>query len=421
MATSFFTLFVLIFLSACFSASETAIFSMGLVRIRTLAQKGNKAAKILEKLRDDPKATLGAILIGNNIVNMSVGALTAVMAIDYFGNAAVGIATGLVTILIIVFAEYLPKSFAAHHNERLALFFARPVGLLLRLLRPVLVVINFLVDRIFRAAPPPTPAVIGEDEIKTMAQMGVSAGTLEKGEKELIERVFLFNDITAFDVMTPREEVVFLDGRKMLADALPVINSAGFSRYPVFENEKSNVAGVIHIKDIFKRMADDPATPLDKVAIKELAEPANFVPKTKPIDDLLREMQQQHQHMSIVVNEYGSVVGIVSFEDLLEELVGEIADESDVDERTIKRADKLNIIAHGDVEIKDINRFFNVNIAAPAHKSLGWVILKELGSIPGKGQQVRLSEKVTATVEEMINLRIHKVRLTKTEDAPNAG
>jgi putative hemolysin len=420
MFASFFTLIVLLFLSACFSASETAIFSLGIVRIRTLAQKGNKAAKILEKLRDNPKTLLGALLLGNNVVNMSAGALTTVVAIEQFGNTAVGIATGLITVAIIIFGEFLPKSFAAHHSEWLALALARPVDLLTRVLRPILVVINFLVDRIFRAAPPPTAPVFGEDEIKTMAQMGVKAGTLERGEKEMIERVFLFNDVTASDVMTPKEGVIFLDGKKSLADALPLIKSSEFSRYPVFENDKNNIVGTIHLKDIFIRIAENPTVSFSLIAMKDLAEPAAFVPHTKPSDDLLREMQRQHLHMAIVVNEYGSVLGVVTFEDLLEELVGEISDESDVDEHTVKRVDRLNVIAHGDVEIKDLNRFFNTKIQGPPHKSLGWVILKELGSIPTGGQQVKIADGLVATVEEILNLRINKVRLTKTDETLNA-
>ncbi len=410
-----------LFTSAAMSGAEAVFLAVREVRLQTLIKQGQKRAALVSKLRSNMHRLLGVLLLGQVISDVAASSLATITATEFFGHVGVGVATGLMTFLVLVFGQLLPKSFGARQPERWAMRLAGPIAAISVVFNPILAAVDGFVTVILRQKLQFTAhEPVSEEEIKTMTSMAVQAGTLEKGEKELIERVFLFNDITAFDVMTPREGVVFLDGGKPLAEALPVISSSGFSRYPVFEKEKSNIVGVVHIKDIFKRMAEEPAT-LGQTTIKDLAEPAAFVPKTKPIDDLLREMQKQHQHLSLVVNEYGSVVGIVCFEDLLEELVGEIADESDVDEHTIKRVDKLNIIAHGDVELKDINRFFNVNIAAPAHKSLAWVILKELGSIPGKGQQVRLSGNVTATVEEMINLRINKVRLTKTEDAPNGG
>jgi len=422
MALNLILIAFFLFTSAVMSGAEAVFLAVREVRLQTLIKNNDKRAALVSKLRSNMHRLLGVLLLGQVISDVAASSLATITATELFGGVGVGIATGIMTFLVLIFGQLLPKSFGARQPERWAKLLAGPIATLSLAFNPILAVVDLFVTVVlrqelhFKAHEP-----VSEEEIKTMAQMGVSAGTLEKGEKELIERVFLFNDITAFDVMTPREGVVFLDGVKPLADALPVINSSGYSRYPVFENEKSNIIGVVHIKDIFNKMSERPAVDLTGIKLKELAEPATFVPKTKPIDDLLREMQKQHLHLAMVVNEYGSIVGIVSFEDLLEELVGEIADESDVDEYTIKRVDKLNIIAHGDVDIKDINRFFNVKIVAPEHKSLGWVILKELGSIPNKGQQIKLADSVTATIEEMINLRINKVRLTKKEDVSNNG
>jgi len=411
-----------LFTSGVLSGAEAAFLSVREVRVQTLVKKGDKRAALVAKLRSNMHRLLGVLLLGQVISDVAASSLATVTATKAFGDLGVGVATGVMTFLVLVFGQLVPKSFAARQPEKWTMLLVRPITVLSVVFNPVLAVIDRLVVLIMRQELLfTTHEAVSEEEINTMAQMGVSAGTLEKGEKELIERVFLFNDITALDVMTPREEVIFLDGKKTVAEVLPIVNSTGYSRYPVFENEKSNIVGVIHIKDIFKKISDDPDLPLNRIPIKEVTEPATFVPKTKPIDDLLRDMQKQHVHLALVVNEYGSIVGLVTFEDLMEELVGEITDESDVDEHTIKRVDKLNIIAHGEVEVKDINRFFNTKITAPPHKSLGWVILKELGSIPNKGQQVQLGDNLLATVEEMINLRINKVRLTKTaEEPPNA-
>jgi CBS domain containing-hemolysin-like protein len=406
-------------LSAVFSGSETALFTVGLVRVKTLAKR-KPAAALIEKMRENPRRLLGALLLGNNLVNISASALMTVIVMDAFGSAAVAIATGAMTLVILIFGEFLPKSYAAQHSEKIALAVARPVHWLTVAVGPLVRLLDIIVNAVIRRESGTTAPFVSEEEIKTMAGMAVKAGTVEKGERDLIEKVFLMNDITASDVMTPRESVVFLDASRSLAEAMPLITDGGFSRYPVFGKSKNDIIGIALVKDMFQKIAENPSLPLAEIKLKELAEPAPFVPNTKPIDDLMRDMQKQHVHMAVVVNEFGTVVGIVTFEDLVEELVGEIADESDVDDLFVKRIDKMTVMASGDAEIKDINKFFNVKIPGPPHKTLGWAMLKECGSIPPKGQQVRLAESLNAVVEEMINLRIHKVRLIKTGESPDA-
>jgi len=421
MTPAFLLVAFFLFTSAVLSGAEAAYLAVSDVHVRTLIDnKKDKRAPALLKLRTNMHRLLGVLLLGQVVSDVSASTLAAYIATQLFGGVGIGIATGVMTIMVFTFGQLLPKLYGAKTPEKWALRLTVIIVPLTAALGPVLTVIEKIIKLIIgREVHFEQQRIVSEDEIKTMTSMAVQAGTLEKGEKELIERVFLFNDITAGDIMTPKEGVIFLDGKKSLAEALPLIKSSEYSRYPVFENEKNNIVGTIHVKDIFIRIAENPAADLTQIVTKDLAEPAAFVPHTKPIDELLREMQKQHLHLAIVVNEYGSVLGIVTFEDLLEELVGEISDESDIDEHTIKRVDKLNVIAHGDAEVKDINRFFNVKITAPPHKSLGWVILKELGSIPAKGQQIKIAEGLTATVEEMINLRIHRIRLTKTEETVN--
>lgn len=413
MAVQIVLIVVCILASACFSASETALFSVSMIRIRTLSRQNDRTAKTIEKMRDDPQTLLGAILLGNTLVIVTATSLTTAIAIEYFGDAAVGIATGLMIIVTLIVGECIPKAYAAHNNERVAYVLALPVYGLTKLLRPILTLVNAVVGLAVRHEGPPAPPMVSEEEIKTMTQMGVRAGTVEKGEKELIERVFLFNDITAHDVMTPREHMVCLDGNKTLAETMPLIQAAGYSRYPVYGQDKKEFAGIIHIKNVLEDMAGTATREPGTALVRDLAEPATFIPKTKVIDDLLREMQKHRIHMALVVNEFGSVVGLVTLEDLLEELVGEIADESDIDELIIKRIDKNNIVCHGDAEITDVNRFFNTRLVAPPHKTISWIILKEFGGIPNRDQEVALGDGLTATIEEIAGLRIHKVRLSK--------
>jgi len=416
MASGIIILLVLLALSAGFSASETALFAVEEIRIQTLAQKKHPKALLVKRLRDDPKTLLGTILLGNNAVNVSASALATVLTIDAFGDVWVGLSMGVLTLVIVVFGEFIPKTWSVHNSERAAFLFARPVWMLTRVCAPFIGLLDGIAERVLHSKLEAKETRVSEDEIKTMASMGVKAGTLEKQEKEMIERVFLFNDITAEDVMTPTEDVKFLDGAWTVAEALPVIIEQKFSRYPVFEDDKDSIIGIMHIKDFFKELAERPDTALREVKIKDMAQQVLYVPETKPIDDLFREFQKKHAHMAIVVNEYGSMAGLVTADDLLEEIVGEIGDETDVENEVIKRIDKNTVLVHGDEEIRDINEFLNIKIPGNGNKPVSRLVLELLGSLPEVGQTLKLTDSVTATVEEMEKMRILRLRLVKTTE-----
>ncbi len=416
MTSGLLLLVLLLAMSAAFSSAETAMFSVEDIRIQTLAQQKHPKALLVKRLKDNPKLLLGTILLGNNAANVAASALATVLTIQAFGQVWVGLATGVLTLTILIFSEYLPKTWAAHHSERAAFMFARPIWLLTNVCAPIVRLLDGFVERVFRAKLEARQVNVSEEEIKTMASMGVKAGTLEKGEKEMIERVFLFNDITAEDVMTPEEDVEFLDGKWTMADALPLIIEEKFSRYPVFEGSEDEIIGIVHIRDFFEKLAENPDNALQGVRIRDLVQTVMYVPETKPIDDLFHDFQKCHAHMAIVVNEYGSMVGLVTTDDLLEELVGEIGDETDVEDDVIKRVGKNEVLVHGDEEIKDINDFFNVKLPGRGNKTISRLVLERLKSLPGVGQSVKLNERVTARVEEMEKMRIVRVRLTKTPD-----
>lgn len=409
---------ILVFLAACSSAAETALFSIGKIRLRTLAARQHPKAILVEKLRANPRRLLGTILVFNNVVTISTSALVTAAAIRAFGDIAVGIATGAVAFFIIIFGEFLPKSFGAHQPERVGFALVRPVLLVSRVIGPVVTLLERGTNRFFKFAPEDKKALVSEEEIKTMISMGAEAGAIEKGEQELIERVFLFNDITAEDVMTPKEQITFLDAGQSLLSALGIVNRSKFSRFPVFEGDHEKIVGVVHIKEILETVVEK-RDASGSMPVMEIAAPAYFVPATKPIDDLFREFQKSHVHMAVVVNEYGSVLGLITIDDLLEELVGEISDESDIDEHIVKRVDKLTIVAHGDADIRVINRFFNVKINAPANKTLGWLLMERSGAVPQEGQRIAIQDNLTALVENMDDRRIVKVRLSKSAEPAN--
>ncbi|MDD5251567.1 MAG: hemolysin family protein [Patescibacteria group bacterium] len=415
-----FLVVLLLSVSAVLTGVEAAFLVVSDIRVKTLMHRGDRRALLLHELRSNMHRLLGVILLVQVICDVAASALATVAATKAFGHAGIGVATGVMTVLVLIFGQLVPKTLAARQPERWSLYMAKPMTWLVWLLGPPLVVVEKIVKLVLhREVRFDTEHVISEEEIKTMASLGAEAGTVETEEAEMIKRVFLFNDINASDVMTPKENVVFLDGAHTLAEAMPIIDSNGYSRYPVFGRDKNDIIGIVHIKDVFRRHAENLCQSLGHLRLRDLAEPASFVPHKKHLDDLLRDMQKQHVHMAIVVNEFGSMDGVVTFEDLMEELVGEIADESDVDETTVKRVDRLNIVVHGDAEIKDINRFFNSRLEGPPFKSIAWLVLKELGTLPEKGQRVQLGSQMTATVEEIINHRINRIRLTKTEAEPN--
>jgi CBS domain containing-hemolysin-like protein len=384
-----------------------------MLHIHTLALQGDPTAKLIEKLRGNARGLLGTILLGNVAVITGASAITTVIAIDLFGDASIGIATGVITLLVLVFGEFMPKAYAAHSPEKTAFMFAYPVSIIMTILSPIVILLDRIVAFITPFDDAELKPHVSEEEIKALARLGVKAGTIEKEESELIERALLFSDITAEDVMTPAEKIVYLDGGKTIAEVVGSIANEGFSRYPVWDGSMMNVLGITHLRDIFERITDDPAAALRTVKVKDVAETAMYVAETMKIDDLLRSFQKQRTHMALVVNEYGTIVGLVTIEDLLEELVGEIADETDVDTNIIKRIDKYTVVVHGDVQVSDVNRFLNTRIGEPPNKTISRIILEQLGSLPEQGQTVHIMNDLSAEVLVVSGRHIERVRLTK--------
>lgn len=401
---------VLLLLSVCFEGAEAAFLSVNDVRIQMRVRKGDRRAALIEKMRMNTRRTLGTLLLGQKFCDVGTSAFATVAATERYGDLGIGIATGVMTLVTLIFMNLIPKSLAANDPERWSLVFARPLYAFTVVLGPVTNLVDRFVGLFVRSSG--NEGQFSEEEIRTMAHMGVKTGAVEHGERELIERVFLLNDITAYEVLTPKELVVSLDARKPLADVLPVINSHGFSRYPVYDGSPDVIVGVVHIKDVLARMTD--AETAERLTLRDVMATPVFVKETELVDDLFRDMKRRRAHMAIVMNGEKAVVGLVTLEDLLEELVGEISDESDLDETVIKRVDKHTILAHGDTDIPDINRFFNTKIEQGEERTVGRLVRKKAGKTPKQGQPVMIAEGLMAVVEQVSRGRILRVRLIKS-------
>lgn len=322
---------VLVILSAFFSGSETALISVGKIRIKHLADSGNKDAKRLVKLLENPEQFLAAILVGNNIVNVFASVLAANAALRIFGEPGIAIATGSMTLLILIFGEVFPKTFASRNSESVSLKIAKPILFIVYIFSPIVEILtkftNFLIILLGGKERIKTPFVT-EDMINMLLRVGEKEGTIEKHEREIIHNVFEFSDETAQGVMTPREKMVCIEESQSLSSALALINRSGHSRIPVYKKNFDNIIGMIYVKDLLMYKDDE----LRRIKSGEILRPVMFVKAERKISSIFKELQQKKLNISIVVDDYMRVIGLVSLEDILEELVGEIFDEYDVEQ-----------------------------------------------------------------------------------------
>lgn len=403
-------LLILLILSGIFSGTEVALVSLNDVKVRALLDKKRKGARTLSKIKANPQKLIITILIGNNIVNIGASAYATFIITNLVGSKGVGIATGIMTFLILLFGEIVPKSFAVKRAEKIALLASRPLELLQFVFSPLIWIFDVMSKIILRfTGGGKEYPIITEGELRIMAKLGVEEGTILKKEREMLESIFKFNDITAEDVMTPRVKMFSIEQDLKLADVLMPIIKSPYSRIPVYKKNRDNITGVLYIRDVLTHLAHK--RDLD-IKIKELAKKPFFVPKEKNIDELFKDFQEQNIHMAIVLDEHGGTEGLVTLEDLLEELVGEIIDESDVSSEIIMRVDKNTILVDGGTELKAINKFFNVRIPGEEHDEISEVILRELGKIPQKDETVCF-DNLEINVLDVTEKKINRVKITK--------
>ena len=403
--------FICLLLSGFFSSSEVALISITRAKVHALLNQGRKGAEALDILKRSTDTVLITILIGNNIVNIAAASLATAIAIGIYGDVGIGIATGVTVILMLIFGEIGPKMYASRHTEELALRVALPILYLSNVIYPVL----WVSDRIkqqFAFRPGVTEPVVTEEEIKEWIDVGEEEGTIEEQEREMLYSVLRFGDTTVREVMTPRVDVVMIEDTSTLENALSIFNETGFSRIPVYHEQIDNVVGLLNIKDIFAAAFRQQMD----VTIKDLMYEPCFVPESKKIDELLKELQVMKQHMAVVLDEYGSFAGIVTVEDMLEELVGEIMDEFDEEEPEVQKIGEGVYLVDAQAWVGHLNEDLNLSLPeTDSYETIGGLVIDRLGHIPRRGEVARIDESnIKLVVTQMQGRRIVKVKLVIT-------
>ena len=324
----FLILLLLLLLSGFFSGSETALIAIGKVRARALVKQGVKGAKEIDELMNQQEAMLTTVLIGNNMVNIGASALATSIAMEFFGSYGVAIATGVMTFLILTFAEIMPKTIAVHHAERISIIVSKPIKMMAYFFMPFIKVVSAITGTFerFMGMAPYKRRVLTEEEVETMLDIGEEEGAIEEDEKEMMMGVLKLDEIRVRNVMTPKDTMVCIDVNQSVDDAVELIKRTGFSRIPVFERTEDNIVGILYAKDLLANRGE--------TSIRKLMKPPYLISDTKRVDDLLKEFQRGRFHIAIVVDNQGKTEGLVCLEDLLEVIVGSIYDEYDVISRS---------------------------------------------------------------------------------------
>jgi CBS domain containing-hemolysin-like protein len=408
---SYLILAVLLVLSGVFSGSETALVSLSMARAESLYKEGRSGSHALYLLKKDPSRMLITILIGNNVVNIAASAMATVIATDYFGDSGPGIAVGVLTIFILVFGEITPKSLATRFSERISLAIAPLIYGFMRLIYPLVWLFLQFTNWVQSSTKAMDDPLITESEVITLIEHGEEEGVIDTGEREMIERIFNFNDLKAEDVMTPRRQVFRLDGRRSLREVLPEILTESYSRIPVYREDPDEIVSVIILRDLIGIIAKGE---LD-VELSELGQEPVFTSAITPIDELIRTLKNKSTHLAVVVDEHGAMVGVISLEDMLEELVGEIYDESDEKPDDLMVLDEGRILVKGTAELRVVEDFFSIDIPGKPTDTINRWLLEHTERIPAKDEKFEL-DGLMVRVEDASTRRIHQVILCRSGD-----
>ncbi len=404
-------LLILIALSGFFSASEAALMAMSRSRLKQMiAQKRPEAAKI-QKLMSRPNVAISTIVVGNNMVNISASAIATGLAIQAFGNIGIGIATGAMTLIVLIFGEIVPKTYAIKNPEKVS---RKTAGLLLALnhiLYPIVRILTPVTNGILKALGTDVskkPPKVTEEEIKALIGISEEEGVIEKSERELIYKVFEFGDTEAREIMTPRMDIICESENKTISQAIDNIINSGMSRIPIYKKTRDKIQGIVYTKDLLKYIKEKKTNTKLKILVK----PVLFVPETKKVDKLFKEMQEKKIHMAIVVDEYGGTAGLVTLEDMLEELVGDIYDEHDIKEMELQEINEKTSIVDAKMSVEEINKILKTRIPEREFDTIGGYVYKRLGKKPKKGEKIRIRGN-TLIIEEMHGQRVVKIRVIR--------
>lgn len=412
-------LFLCLLLSAFFSSSETAFISLQRIRLEHLVNTKVRGAERVARMVQQPSKLLSTILLGNNFVNTAAAALATALAISFWEEKGILIATIGVTIFLLIFCETTPKTIATRHAERLSLIFARPIEVTSWLLTPLVVVLSWIASgfsKLAGGAPVPR-SLVSEEEIRTIISVGHKEGTVDEAEARMLHKVFDFGDRPVREVMVPRPEVVCIEQGSKLADFLTLYAQSPLSRFPVYQDNMDNVVGILSVKDVLMAQAKGTISP-DSI-IDELVRPAYFTPETKRINELFTEMRDKNYRMAVVVDEFGGTAGIVSLSRLIEEIVGQVGDELTRAEKEYEVINEYTFQIDGSMRIEEANEKMGLELPSGEYETVAGFVLDLLGHIPKPNEQLRYKE-LKLVITEMRGLKIEKILLTKERHATAA-
>lgn len=404
----FIVLIILVLLSGFFSSAETALTTVNRIRMRALEEEGNRRAATVNKILDRYSKMLSAILIGNNIVNLSASALATTLALKI--SLPVGIATAILTIVVLICGEIVPKTWAMVSNEKLALAYANLIFGLIQFLTPLIFIVDKLAQAVMKVLhidPNQKASTMTENELKTYVDVSHEDGVIEKEEREIIYNVFDFSDALAKDVMIPRIDMVTINVEATYEEVLHIFRESMYTRLPVYQDDKDNMIGLINIKDfILTAHAED-------FRVRDILRDAHYTHEYKKVADLLLEIREKTTNVTFVLNEYGATVGMLTLEDLLEEIVGEIRDEYDEDEdELIQTIDDRTYLVEAGMKLDDINDALEIDLESEDYDSIGGVLIEHLDRLPEDGEEITLENGMKLQVQGMNQNRISKVLLT---------
>ena len=383
------------------------------IRIRNLADAGLSSAQTLMKVLDNQPKMLSAILIGNNIVNISASSLSTIVVTRAFGDMYVGVGTGILTLLVLIFGEITPKTSATLYSETMALRFAKPIYMIMQVLTPVIFIVDKLsqgVLRLLHVDPNKKQDAITEDELRTIVEVSHEEGVIESDEKKMIYNVFDFGDSVAKDIMVPRIDMTFIDVNATFSEVIEVFREVKYTRYPVYEETTDNVIGIINIKDLLLTENQK------KFCIRDYLREPLYTYEFKKTADLMVELRKTQNNIAIVLDEYGATAGLITLEDMLEEIVGEIRDEYDEDEEDlIRRIGPREYVVEAAMKLDDLNDQLGLDLESEDYDSIGGFIIGLLDHLPEEGEEVT-HRNLRLVVDQVDRNRIDKIHLYIQEE-----
>ena len=401
-------LILLIGLSAFFSSAETALTTVNKIRIRNLAEAGDKSAVTLTKVLEDQGKMLSAILVGNNVVNLTASSMSTTLAMNIWSNKAVGVATGVLTLVILVFGEISPKTISTLYSEKISLKYAKFIYLFMTVMTPVIYAVNVLSSgflRLVHVDPNRKQEAITEDELRTIVEVSHEEGVIESEEKKIINNVFNFGDSVAKDIMVPRIDMAMVEVDATYDELIDIFREEKYTRMPVYEETTDNVIGIINMKDVLLIDRNE------EFHIRDLLREPLYTYEYKNTAELMVEMRQTSNNMIIVLDEYGATAGMITLEDLLEEIVGEIRDEYDEDEeQELVKVGPGEYVVEGSMKLDDLNDQLELELESEDYDSIGGLIIGQLDRLPEEGESV-VCDGIRLVVDRLDKNRIDRVHM----------